>query len=37
MSISPRRILRWTAVVAAMIFAVVACWHDTAYACPGWW
>lgn len=35
MPISPRRLLRWTAIVVAMIFAVVACWHDTAYAFTG--
>jgi hypothetical protein len=32
MPISPRRALRWAAVVGVIVFAVVACWHDTAYA-----
>ena len=35
MPISPRRLVRWTAVVCLMIFTVVACWHDTAYAHGG--
>lgn len=32
MPISPRRLLRWALVLVAMTFAVIACWHDTAYA-----
>ena len=32
MSMSPRRLLRWTAILCATILGVVACWHDTAYA-----
>jgi hypothetical protein len=32
MPISPRRLVSWAAVVCVIILAVVACWHDTAYA-----
>jgi hypothetical protein len=35
MQISPRRFVRWAAVLAAMIFVVVACWHDPAYSHAG--
>ena len=32
MPLSTRRLVRWAAVLASITFAVVACWHDTAYA-----
>jgi hypothetical protein len=35
MPISPRRFVRWTAVIAVMIFVVVACWHDPAHSHAG--
>lgn len=33
--ITPRRLLRWSAIVGAAIFAVLACWQDPLYAHAG--